>query len=194
MILRFFIALSFALITSVQAWGCSCLPIDSKSVSEHIGDKAVFVGTPLSSSSTNWYDDAVTTFKVHKGLQGEFGETVDIRHTQSGASCGVRYKTGKTQMILAYKMEEGLVTSLCSNPLPEIIVINYFEKQQDLDLLSHGECRHKGLLVPDPESKYYKTGDYKTTQQGSVCEIHTGKSYYGQAQAWKDWLAAQYFD
>ena len=196
MILRVFLAIGFALITSVQAWACSCIGIDSKTVSKHIGDKAVFIGTPISSTSSdaNWYDGAVTTFKVHKSLQGKFGETVDIQHSQSGATCGVRFKAGETNMIVAYKTEEGLQTGICANPLPEILIIDYFERQQDLDLMNHGECRHKGLLVPNPESEYFKTGDYKTTQEGSVCEIHTGKSFYAQAQEWKDWLLAQSFN
>ena len=180
--------------TSAQAWACSCIPIDTKSVSEHIGDNVVFVGTPISSTSGNWYDDAVTTFKVNKGLRGEFGETVDVQHSQSGATCGVRFEVGETNMIVAHKTKAGLRTGLCANPLPEVLVINYFERQQDLDLLSHGECRHKGLLVPDPESEYAKIGDYKTTQKDTVCEIYTGKSYHSQAQAWEDWLAEQYFN
>ena len=191
-IFRVFIALSFAVLTSTQAWACSCIGIDSKSVSEHVGDKTVFVGTPISSRSANWYDDAVTTFKVHKGLQGEYGETVEIRHTQSGASCGVRYKTGETQMILAYKTRAGLATGLCSNPLPPILIVNFFETQDDLLMKNYGECRENGFhLVPDPESK---NGELMLAGNTPACEIHTRKGGAEVYAAWQAWLDRQYFD
>ena len=192
--IRFFLALSGALFISSQAWACSCIGIDSKSVSEHLGDSTVFVGTPLQTEVTDggnqWLDNAITTFKVQRGLQGELGETVNIHHGQSGASCGIRFKPGETQMVVAYKTETGLTTGLCSNPLPPIFIVDFFEAQDDISMKSYGECNHERFFAPDPESKY---GAVLLTKDSPACEIFTRKGSAKAHANWQAWLDRQYF-
>ena len=106
MLFRFILSLSIVFIASAEAWACSCIEIDNKTVSEHIHSNVVFVGRPINSQLVDparpYFGDVITTFEVDKLLKGEIAETVEIRHSQDDGSCGVQFELGETQLLMAY--------------------------------------------------------------------------------------------
>ena len=187
MIVRFALTLFILIATSAQAWACSCIGLDAnKTVSEHLSNEVIFVGRPIQSRSVPedvyWSNDLITRFEVNKSFNRELGATVDIHHTRYGSDCGKQFKLGETQLLMAYETEKGLATSICTVPLPEIIIINYFEKQEDPLIMSWSQCMEEGFL------EQLESDDYEFISTHPACDTNTKAGIEKEQKDWKDWL------
>lgn len=193
MLLRIVLTLGFALFTSVPAWACSCVGISDKSVGEHIGSDTVFVGTPISTRyeprSGSFGNTVITTFEVDRMFRGNPEKRkIEIGHRQDGAACGVWFMLGERQLVNAYDTDDGLSTGLCSNPLPDMVVVNYFEKHEDPQIMSYHACEKQGLLKESDDTK-----DQYFSIASNPCRIYNDSARRLSWKAWKNWLKDQNF-
>jgi len=159
MIMRLVLSLLFILAGSAQALACSCIGLEAnKTVSEHLSNEVIFVGRPIQSRSipegNDWGNDLITRFEVDKSFNRELGATVDIHHTRYGSDCGKQFKLGETQLLMAYETEKGLATSICTVPLPNMFIINYFEKHEDPLIMTWSQCLDGGFLKREKAHDY----------------------------------------
>ena len=194
MLLRFILSLTFALISGAPAWACSCVGIENKPVSEQIHSNAIFVGRAIQS---RYYPEgnevtgkAITKFEVEKSINGQFGQTVEIIHNQNGAACGRYFEFGHIELIMADKINNQYYTSDCSYILPEMMVINFFEKGENPTLMTHWKCKEKGLLITDPNDD---SPFAEKTASTTECEIFTNSGRHENYYSWQDWLKRQSF-
>jgi hypothetical protein len=107
--------LGLLLLTATTALACSCGTPTAEGLMSSAA--AVFTGVATDSVSAT-YGQTVTTFKVIEGFKGALaGQSIRIRHgSGASASCGVKFKSGETHTVAAYKEQIGttLFTSLCS--------------------------------------------------------------------------------
>lgn len=113
---------------------CSCMRAESAQAQAD-GADVVFVGTvtgtkEIKSKKTFWdwvffrkakdvssWSRYETSFSVETRLKGAPGKTVRITHGISGAMCGVTFREGAEQLMIASKGEDGkFQTSLCAMP------------------------------------------------------------------------------
>ncbi|MEP4052708.1 MAG: hypothetical protein ABJN22_10735 [Litorimonas sp.] len=194
MILRFILSICFLVSLTSYAVACSCVGISNKSVGEHIGTDVVFVGTPiLTRLKPNEYrfdNTVVTTFEIDRMFRGNPEKRkVEISHRQDGAACGVWFTLGERQLVSAYDTDGGLSTGSCANPLPDMVVINYFEKHEDVQLMSRWSCEERGLLP----NENYETEDKTFSIASNPCLLYRDDSRRRNWKAWKSWLRQQNF-
>ena len=180
--------------TASSAWACSCVEIETKPVSEQIHSNAIFVGRAIESryypQGNEITGRAITKFKLEKSIRGEFGQTVDVIHNQNGAACGLFFEFGRIELIIAEEINGQYYTSYCSYILPEIMVINFFEKGENPTLMSPWECKEKDLLITDPNDN---SPFAEKTASTAACKIFTNSGKHENYKLWKDWLNSQEF-
>ena len=196
MILRFLFAASLLLSLTSNAFACSCVGIENKSVGEHLSSDAIFVGMPISTryspSDNDFGPTVITTFEVDRVFRGNPEKRkIEVSHRQDGAACGVWFTLGERQMVSAYETDKGLSTSLCTSSLPEIVVVNYFEKHEDVQLMSHWTCDEKGLINSETE-KINAISSFSLTS--NPCRLYDDHSRQLNWKAWQAWLNDQNFD
>lgn len=191
MVLRLLLGLAFTIGFGAKATACSCAGVENKSVSEHIYGDLIFVGRPINSryepSNDGWQNDRITTFEVERRLQGELGPTIEILHGQSGASCGVQFILGEMQVISAHKSDTSFQTGLCSNPLPSMVIINYFEKKSNPVLKSSTSCFDTGGLVKSADPMVYNPWSEPDIIDPD-CKLHTLAGKVENHEEWEKWL------
>jgi len=196
MLIRLLFAAFLLLSLTSNALACSCVGIGNKSVGEHLSSEAIFVGTPISTryepSDNDFGPTVITTFKVDRVFRGNPEKrTVEISHRQDGAACGVWFMLGERQMVSAYETDAGLSTSSCSNPLPEMVVVNYFEKHENTQLMSHWACEEKGLIDSETDDN---EGASSFSLTSNACRLYDDDSRTLNWKAWQDWLKDQNFN
>jgi len=178
--------------TASSAWACSCVEIETKPVSEQIHSNAIFVGRAIESRYYPHGNEitgrAITKFKLEKSIKGEFGQTVDVIHNQNGAACGRFFEFGRIELIIAEEYNGQYHTSDCYYILPEMMVINFFEKGENPTLMSPWECKEKGLLITDPNDD---SPFAEKTASTAACKIFTNMGRHENYKLWKDWLNSQ---
>lgn len=114
-----FLALDLA--WSGIVWACSCDLPEPASVRLDASD-AVFLGTVERNRSLGCQvfvqssmDQTETRFTVEEGFKAAAeGDTIEIVHGTSGASCGVVFQEGESWLVFARANEDGrLTTALC---------------------------------------------------------------------------------
>ncbi|MDP2312270.1 MAG: hypothetical protein Q8P41_05140 [Pseudomonadota bacterium] len=112
-LVTFVFAQAFA---SAVAWACSCAG------SDHSDDDAIFIGVPhatVRGCGGDMFSDHVTKFTVMDACRGDLGETVQVQHGISGASCGVEFEPDVVTIVFATENEDGqLQTNLCMGNTP----------------------------------------------------------------------------
>lgn len=195
MIPRILLALCFTLILTPYAIACSCVGIENKTVGEHLTSDAIFVGTPISTrhapSDNDFGPTVITTFEVDRVFRGNPEKRkIEISHRQDGAACGVWFMLGERQMVSAYETDAGLSTSSCSNPLPEMVIINYFEKHENTQLMSHWVCKEEGLIDSGQEVNE-ETSSFSISS--NPCRLYNDDSRPLNWKAWQNWIEEQNF-
>lgn len=91
------------------AHACSCMsaPIEK----EFSRSEAVFAGEAVSFEGAG-SEDRMVTFRVAKTWKGPDRETLQVRTTASGASCGYRFEEGREYVV--YAAGDGLEVGLCA--------------------------------------------------------------------------------
>jgi len=195
MLLRFlFTALLLISLTST-AVACSCVGIEDKSVGEHLSSDSIFVGTPISTryepSDNDFGPTVITTFQVDQIFRGNPEKRkIEISHRQDGAACGVWFMLGERQMVSAYETDAGFNTSSCSNPLPEMVIVNYFEKHENTQLMSHRVCEEEGLIDSEQEVNE-ETPSFSISS--NPCRLYNDDSRRLNWKAWQNWIEEQNF-
>ena len=187
MVIRFIFASLFLCFTSVQAFACSCIPMESKPVSEQINGDTIFAGKAISSryeNHDNPFGHVITTFEVGKSFRGQDSQIIEVKHSENDASCGIRFEIGEPQLIRAYETDNGLLTGLCANRLPKMMTINFFEKQENVTPMEYYTCigeRHIARGGPD--------GDYQLSPGApETCRLYTKDGYAEYEKDWQVWL------
>lgn len=191
MIIRIFLSFVFALIGSAQAWACSCVGIENKRVSDQIYGDLIFVGRPIHSryekSNLGWDNDVITTFEIDKTLKGKASQTIEIYHGQNGASCGVQFVLGHVQIISAHKAGDIMQTGLCSNPLPEMLLIDFMEKKSNPILKSSSKCFETGgLIKSDDPAEFAPWRNAKVIDP--ECSLHVLEGKQENLIKWEAWV------
>ena len=198
MLLRLLFATLLIFTLTSNALACSCVGIGNKSVGEHLSSEAIFVGIPTSTryspSDNDFGPTVITTFEVDRVFRGNPEKRkIEISHRQDGAACGTWFMLGERQMVSAYETDAGLSTSSCSNPLPEMVVVNYFEKHENVQLMSHWSCDEKGLINAEAEDND-ETFSSRFSLRSNPCRLYDDDSRRINWKAWKAWLKDQNFD
>jgi len=196
MLLRLLFATLLIFTLTSNALACSCVGIENKSVGEHLSSDAIFVGIPTSTryspSDNNFGPTVITTFEVDHVFRGNPEKRkIEISHRQDGAACGTWFMLGERRMVSAYETDAGLSTSSCENRLHEMVVVNYFEKHENTQLMSHWACDEKGLINLKTEENNATTSFSLTS---NPCRLYDDNSRRLNWKAWKAWLKDQNFD
>ncbi|WP_300390640.1 hypothetical protein [Henriciella sp.] len=113
----------------VAAEACSCMAYDT--VEEKIAETEVaFFGVADEMIPATMSDDPGETYRtrftVWRSYTGPDAPTLEVSHLLSSAACGLRFQTGKPQLVLAYRAGDGtLQTNSCTN-------ITYTRDDKDL--------------------------------------------------------------
>lgn len=96
------------------ALACSCMPIDAASTLGEV--PAAFVGTVVDVSNAEnprEFEEVVFTFRVDEWIKGDLGDTVEMRSSSSGASCGFEMGPGQQSGIIVRDAAGPLSGGLC---------------------------------------------------------------------------------
>jgi hypothetical protein len=113
--LTFLLALVTSTLAAGAALACSCMRAESPA--QHLSDvDLAFVGAPIGAQPIG-RGEMETRFRVDESIKGRAPRTVAVRHRLDSAACGLRFRPGERQLVLASRSERGgWTTSLCSQP------------------------------------------------------------------------------
>ena len=149
-------------------------------MSEFVEDKVIFEGQvlqtkwlPNTSTERPYRNNSETTFRVITNLKGSSPSSIKVQHRSEGASCGVMYGMGHELLITAYTTKGGeLATGLCTeNAIPQITLLNYFEKKIDTYIPSRWECEEEHIAnIDDPKNCYFLSDEAVKLRQEAIAE------------------------
>lgn len=103
----------FLLALSPISYACSCGDISSEySFKEY---EFVFVGKRIAKNSFLSFSKTKYTFQVSKLYKGSGGEEITLWAGKFGSSCGISFDKDIEYMVLAYKLDGKLATSICNS-------------------------------------------------------------------------------
>jgi peptidase inhibitor I78 family protein len=113
--LTFLLTLVASTLAAGAALACSCMRAESPA--QHLSNvDLAFFGAPVAAQPVG-RGEMETRFRVEESIKGRAPRTVTVRHRLESASCGLRFRPGERQLVLASRSERGgWTTSLCSQP------------------------------------------------------------------------------
>ena len=166
-ILRVFIAIGFALLTSVQAWACDCVPWEGY-VSELTEKYISFWGAPTNATVNienlgKPLGGVTYTVDIIEAYGRVSQKTININANvaNNSGNCGVPLNLGVAQFITAHHHGDRFYSvSSCTPKLPYSAVRHYLETGEDSFIPSWGKCH-----------SWY---EYEYNTELEACEIWKG--------------------
>ncbi len=165
---------------SRPALACSCAPVDATS---RLGEApAAFVGTVIDireADDPGEFEDVVFTFRVDEWVKGDLGDTVEMRSSAYGASCGFEMSPGQQSGIFVNRVSTALSGGLCDRVDADALRLAALPpaaatSDGPISLLVAGSFGDSGLIALDSEGGIVGYGDRPTDYafyfpQISVC-------------------------
>lgn len=174
--LQVFIAIGLVLLTSAQAWACSCLLWEGGNVSDLYADKAnvsLWVlpqKAVLKEQGLEW-DEFYVSYELR--VLESFGQITDkqitaISSVEDGASCGIQLDLGNPHFLTMTQQENGdYGISACHPELPYSLVRAYLEKGVDSYIPGIHECRDDNDEIKKTEACSVWNATYYSDRYGS---------------------------
>lgn len=183
MILRVLFAICFVLMTTVQAWACSCAPWSGGNISEITDDYVALWGTPINSQLEK-NPQGLHKFRISYTVEvlDSFGRLQTNAVTVKsfgvhGGSCGKELRVGTPQFLVLYKRDDGtLESNQCAPEPPYELVKQYLEIGVD-------------TLVPSITDCISKEGEIKTDIEG--CDLWKSSYKNWGTYGFVDWRLYQ---